>query len=306
MRSHVFHRLFTPACARFRQWSLCLLIPGVLALTGGAPHANGSPIRLAPQDLQIELPADSLFGSIPVNRRLTVFIHVPDSPTWQGIPLLARFEIPDTAPYIVPMDMDHHRHGYSTTVDLGRLSSTIGTPPKATTVHILIGRPRGEQVEPLLSRTVIITIAIPGYADHHRGPADLSLHMTEGPRHLQHAPADLALLEGQVNEEELVGTRNLARQDGYWKMLQGLIRQRLQDDPGGRQVTALRRGPGIGFRLYANGEAQLIEVERSSGDLKLDQAALLAVVNAHPFPPFPAGTSDNFVDVHVEVPPRAH
>lgn len=130
MRSHVFHRLFTPACARFRQWSLRLLIPGVLALTGGAPYANGSPIQLAPQDLQIELPADSLFGSIPVNRRLTVFIHVPDSPAWQGIPLLARFEIPDTAPYIVPMDMDHHRHGYSTTVDLGRLSSTIGTPQK--------------------------------------------------------------------------------------------------------------------------------------------------------------------------------
>jgi hypothetical protein len=110
MRSHVFHRLFTPACARFRQWSLRLLIPGVLALTGGAPHANGSPIQLAPQDLQIELPADSLFGSIPVNRRLTVFIHVPDSPAWQGIPLLARFEIPDTAPYIVPMDMAHNRH----------------------------------------------------------------------------------------------------------------------------------------------------------------------------------------------------
>ena len=60
--------------------------------------------------------------------------------------------------------------------------------------------------------------------------------------------------------------------------------------------------PGIGFRLYANGEAQLIEVERSSGDLELDQAAVLAVVNAHPFPPFPLGTRDAHVDVHVEIP----
>ena len=60
--------------------------------------------------------------------------------------------------------------------------------------------------------------------------------------------------------------------------------------------------PGIGFRLYANGDAQLIEIERSSGNLALDQAALLAVVNAHPFPPFPVGTRDTQVDVHIDIP----
>ncbi|CAE6702979.1 MAG: TonB family protein [Nitrospira sp.] len=299
-------RFVTPPCSWYRQRSFGLVLAGMLALAGTAPPANGTTVQLAPQDLQIELPADSLFGALPINRRLTIFVHVPNAPAWPGVPLLAQFEIPDTAPYIVPLDMDHDRHGYSATVDLGRLPSTMGTPPKATTIHVLIGRPRGEQVEALLDRTVVITIAIPGYADHRRRPADLSRHLTDGPRQSQRAQTDLALLEGQVEEEDLAGARTLARQEGYWKRLQGLIRQRLHDEAGGRPTNPFQRAPSIGFRLYANGEAQLIEVERSSGDLTLDRAALLAVVNAHPFPPFPPGTTDPFIDVHVEVPPGGH
>lgn len=39
------------------------------------------------------------------------------------------------------------------------------------------------------------------------------------------------------------------------------------------QSSEDQRVPGIGFRLYANDEAQLAELERSSGDRELDQAA---------------------------------
>lgn len=110
------------------------------------------------------------------------------------------------------------------------------------------------------------------------------------------------MLDGRVEEEELVGNGGLPGQDGYWKMLQELIRKRMTDGATAQRSRDVGRIPGIGFRLYANGEAQLIEVERSSGDSELDQAAVLAVVNAHPFPPFPPGTSDTHVDVHVEIP----
>ena len=84
-------------------------------------------------------------------------------------------------------------------------------------------------------------------------------------------------------------------------MLQQLIHRQMKNKTAG---TNLREGPrvlGIGFRLHANGEAQLIEVERSSGDIPLDQAALLAVINAHPFPRFPPGTRDSHIAVHVDV-----
>ena len=153
----MFHRLFTLACLIPRQWSLCLLIPVMLALTGGRHIANGSPIQLAPKISRSSCRRQ--FVRLHTGQSsFTVFIHDPRTGR-QGIPLLARFEIPDSAPYIVPMDMTtttsvfHHRRPRPT------VEHHRDTPP---TTAILIGRPRREQVEQLLSRTVIITIAIPG------------------------------------------------------------------------------------------------------------------------------------------------
>ena len=286
-------------CQRIPSIALCVM----LALMGAATGASGTTQQLTPQDLHIDIPPDSLFGSLPVNRNLTVFVHVPELQTGWNEPLMVLFESPNSAPYSVPMELDHDRHRYSATVDLGRLSSTLGTPPKATALQVVIGRQQGLHVDPLVRRTVIITIAIPGYADHQAAPADLSAHLADGPRGPLKHPTNLALLDGHVEEEELLENGGRVRQEGYWKMLQGIIRRRMHQEAGAGRNRDVRRMPGIGFRLYANGDAQLIEVERSSGDLALDQAAVLAVVNAHPFPPFPPGTRDAHIDVHVEIPP---
>jgi TonB family protein len=274
----------------------------MFALIGQATPGSGLPPQLMPQDLRIEIPADSLFGSLPVNRALTLSIHVPEAPVRPGEPLVAVFETPASAPYTVPLEIDPDRHRYVATVELGRLSGTMGTPPKATAVQILIGRQQGLHVDALVRRIVIVTIAIPGYADHHTGPTDLVAHTMGGSRRVQGQPTDLALLDDRLEEEELVGTGRLPRHEGYWKMLQRLIGNQMPEEGSAGSNREARRMPGIGFRLYANGEAQLIEVERSSGDPDLDQSALLAVVNAHPFPPFPTGTRDTQVDVHLDIP----
>ena len=285
-----------------RQWWTFAALCGMLAMMAAAGFVSGTTPQLTPRDVHIDVPAESLFGSLPVNRGLTVSIQVPEPPVSRGEPLVAVFETPSSAPYVVPLEIDHTRHHYSATVDLGRLSGTMGTPPKATALQVLIGRRQGLHVEALVRRTVVVTLAIPGYADHRSARADLANHMANGSGPLRHQSADLALLDGRVDEEELVGTAGLPQQEGYWKMLQGLIHKGMPDGAATRRGGEIGRMPGIGFRLYANGEAQLIEVERSSGDVELDQAAVLAVVNAHPFPPFPPGTSDTHVDVHVEIP----
>jgi TonB family protein len=286
---------------RVRQWCTFAALCGMLAVMAGPGFVSGTTPQLTPRDVHIEVPADSLFGSLPVNRSLTVSIHVPEPTILRGDTLVAVFETPSSAPYVVPLEIDRSRHHYSATVDLGRLSGTMGTPPKATALQVLIGHRQGLHVEPLVRRTVVVTLAIPGYADHRSARADFANHMANGSGPLRHQSADLALLDGRVDEEELVGTAGLPQQEGYWKMLQGLIHKGMPDGAATRRGREIGRMPGIGFRLYANGEAQLIEVERSSGDVELDQAAVLAVVNAHPFPPFPPGTSDTHVDVHVEI-----
>ena len=274
----------------------------LLTLMGNPVGADDAGLQLTPQDLHIEMPADSLFGSLPVNRRLTLLMYIPEAPVRQDDPLVALLETPDSAPYTIPLEIDPDRHRYAATVDLGRLSTTMGSPPKATSVQIVVGRQRGLHVEALVRRTVIVTIAIPGYAEHHAGPVDLSAHMPNGSRQTRGQATDLALLDGHLEEGELLGNERRLRQEGYWKMLQRLIGKQMPDEAAIGSNREVRRMPGIGFRLYANGDAQLIEIERSSGNLALDQAALLAVVNAHPFPPFPVGTRDTQVDVHIDIP----
>ncbi|MGB4895324.1 MAG: hypothetical protein WBO94_12510, partial [Nitrospira sp.] len=99
-------------------------------MMAGAGFVSGTTPQLTPRDVRIEVPAESLFGSLPVNRSLTVSIHVQEPPVNRGEPLVAVFETPSSAPYVVPLEIDHARHHYSATVDLGRLSGTMGTPPK--------------------------------------------------------------------------------------------------------------------------------------------------------------------------------
>lgn len=274
----------------------------MLPMMAGAGFGSGTSPQLTPRDVRIEVPAENLFGSLPVNRGFTVSIHVPEPTVLRGDTLVAVFETPSSAPYVVPLEIDHSQHHYSATVDLGRLSGTMGTPLKATALQVLIGHRQGGHVEALVRRTVVVTLAIPGYADHRAARADLANQIAHGSEPPRRQSAALALLDERVEEEELVGNGGLPQQEGYWKMLQGLIHKGMPDGAATRRGSEIGRVPGIGFRLYANGEAQLIEVERSSGDLELDQAAVLAVVNAHPFPPFPPGTSDTHVDVHVDIP----
>lgn len=294
-----FSRLFVLRRARGSTLSA---IGGIIALLGNATWVAGTPPPLTPQDVHIEVPADSLFGSLPINRGLTVSIHIPEQPSGRGEPFVAVLESPAFVSYTIPLEIDPARHRYSATVDLGRLSTTMGDPPKATPIQILIARQQGLHLETLVRRTIVVTIATPGYADHHTATVDLSTHMIDRSQRTKDQPPDLALLDDRVEEEELLGDRRLPRQEGYWKMLQGLIQRRMQDEAAPYRHRGVQRMPSIGFRLYANGEAQLIEVERSSGDTELDQAAVLAVINAHPFPRFPAGTRDAHIDVHVDVP----
>jgi hypothetical protein len=59
-----------------RRWSTFAALCGMLAMMAGAGFVSGTTPQLTPRDVHIEVPADSLFGSLPVNRSLTVSIHV--------------------------------------------------------------------------------------------------------------------------------------------------------------------------------------------------------------------------------------
>jgi TonB family protein len=71
-------------------------------------------------------------------------------------------------------------------------------------------------------------------------------------------------------------------------------------------VRGLRHGPStetvkVRFKLYPNGRAQLIEIEKGSGAREIDEAGIYSVVHAQPFPPFPSELGDDAVDVHLRM-----
>ncbi|MGH7258614.1 MAG: TonB family protein [Nitrospiraceae bacterium] len=288
-------------CIALRPPRWFVLLGGFAAFLFMTASAIALSSTVSPQDLRIEIPENLTHGSLPTNRGLRVSVYLPERAFRTGDSLVAVIESPAFAQQMSPLLLDSDTKELSTTVDLGPISVSLGDPPKAAAIHVAVARQQGLHLEELARRTVIVTVAVPGYTERSSprplNPAGMSLEAADI-HHSGTVGADPTLLDDGVEEFDLLGNSATNRAQGYWKVLNTLIRQQLHS----RRSPSVRRMPVVHFRLYMNGEAQLIEIERSSGDTDLDQAAILAVVNAHPFPPFPAGTGDSYVDVHVGMP----
>jgi TonB family protein len=256
--------------------------------------------QVSPQDLRIEIPENLTHGSLPTNRALRVSVSLPEQAVRKGDSLVAVVDGQSFPQQVSSLLLNSDTNLLTTTVDLGPISVSLGDPPKAAAIHVAVARRQGLHLEKLARRTVIVTVAVPGYTERSSprslNPAGMSLEATDI-HHGDTLRSDPTLLDGGVEELDLLGDFARNPTHGYWKLLNTRIRQQLHS---GHSLSA-RRTPVavVHFRLYMNGEAQLIEIEQSSGDTALDQAAMLAVVNAHPFPPFPTGTGNAHVDVHV-------
>ncbi|TAJ08882.1 MAG: hypothetical protein EPO61_08230 [Nitrospirae bacterium] len=109
------------------------------------------------------------------------------------------------------------------------------------------------------------------------------------------------VLDGVITESDLPLPKPIpvsVESMDYWQALEQRVtaqfRQRV------RAKTSPIRLPRVQFRLYWDGVARMVALERSSGSQQVDQAGMDSVVDAHPFPPFPEHIADPYVDVHVD------
>jgi TonB family protein len=265
------------------------------------PTLHAASSKLLPGDIRIDIPRSLLFGSLPTNRGLNVSVQVNEEAADAGEQLVATFESPAFVQQVSPLIRDPERRILTTTVALGPISASLGDPPKAAPVHIAIARQRGLHLEERARRTIVVTVAVPGYADHGSRPSQIDLAEMAF-ESVDPSASQGGRLQGATEETDLIGDPQHNRAQGYWKMINGMLHRQIDLDGSSGRSGRVRRLPLVHFRLYTNGEAQLIEIERSSGDAEVDQAAILAVVNAHPFPPFPAWSPESHVDVHVNMP----
>lgn len=83
----------------------------------------------------------------------------------------------------------------------------------------------------------------------------------------------------------------------YWHQAEQRVTAKFKQYAKGKSAGSR---PRVRFRLYHDGIARTIFLERSSGNPAVDQAGLDSVMDAHPFPPFPDDVPEPYVDVHVD------
>ena len=181
--------------------------------------------------------------------------------------------------------------------------SRTSVPPKVARIQVTFARSRQDKLERFMRRIVYVTL------DPQEQVGDSS---DPPPLRSDDSRNDDVVIDGVQPDVEPVSTSTMAEEDllplpspdegtGYWKQISYLISRSWS-----RQVRGIRHTPGgetvkVRFKLYSNGRAQLVEIEKGSGAREIDEAGIHTIVNAQPFPPFPTELGEDAVDVHVRM-----
>jgi len=187
------------------------------------------------------------------------------------------------------------------TLDPIQMSRT-SVPPKAARIQVTFARSRQDTLEQFMQRIVYVTLETErGDAEPAKPPLDAKESPVEKIIVGEQKQAVAPVLTCAVAEEDLVPAPSPEEAETYWQQVSHLINQSWT-----RQIRGIRRAPRNGtvkvhFKLFPNGRAQLIEIEKGSGLREIDEAGIQSVINAQPFLPFPSDLGKNIVDVHVSL-----
>lgn len=224
-------------------------------------------------------------------------------------PVVAIIEGQSFVRRLVPMRYDAQDRAFHSTVELEPVTPELAAGrAKALRVRATFARMHEMELEEFLVRAVYLTIGVvpETHALNTTSRSSAPQALSEGFAEAQgQAPAELNdRSEGAFTERNIIPSPVPARAQRYWRGVSERLGQRWRR-PAGSASNQTPSGPAVAvrFRLHANGEAQLIQIERSSGVPAIDEAGLQAVLRAHPFPPFPADVTEESVDLHVEFGP---
>lgn len=186
---------------------------------------------------------------------------------------------------------------------------TTGADGQPLRMEVVVARLKGMRLETVFSRAVYLTTvpapsepetAIPAPSP---GTVLLETIVSEAPATDRAGrPVQPLLPEEDIVVEELGSAPTGVSAPVYWKQIGESVARHWQQRRAELPKEQAARGLRVQFRLYPRGFAQLIQVERSSGNPNVDEAGLRTVLGLHPFPPFPPDIREPSVDVHVDLP----
>jgi len=185
------------------------------------------------------------------------------------------------------------------------LMSRTTVAPRAARVQVTFARTRQDKLERFMQRVVYVTMDRSEPANED-GSGELPPVRPEESQYedviLDEVQSGVEpITTGAVAEEDLVPFASPGEGKAYWQQVSHLISR-----SWARQVRGVRHRPSsetvrVRFKMFPNGRAQLIEIEKGSGAREIDEAGIHAVVNAQPFLPFPDELGADPVDVHVRM-----
>lgn len=193
---------------------------------------------------------------------------------------------------------------YSQTVTLEPIPMSLtSVPPQAVRVQVTFARSRQDKVERFMRRVVYVTMDRSDPANEKRELFPVSREESQNDGvvvdDVQSSVGPLS--NASLAEEDVVTLASPGEEKAYWQQVSHLISR-----SWARQVRGTLRGTSgvtvkVRFKLYPNGRAQLIEIEKGSGARDIDEAGIYAVIHAQPFPSFQAELGEEPLDVHVRM-----
>ena len=183
-------------------------------------------------------------------------------------------------------------------------SGKFSVVPKVARIHVTFAKARPDKkLERIITRIVYVTLGQPDEeSDTNDLPLqnqdDLGEHDADGD---DMQPEVMPISTEQLVEENLLPLPEPGLGRAYWQQISALLSRSWS-----RTARRVRQAPSsetvrVRFRMYPNGRAQLIQIEKGSGAREIDEAGIHAVVHAQPFPPFPENMGSEPIEVHVRM-----
>jgi TonB family protein len=271
-------------------------------------HSASSPQTASSSGLtkrwaQFELNQAESLGDPQTGKPVTLTITL-GGVTGGTSPVVAICESIVFQPQTVTLELDAESMVLKGTVTLEPiLMSRTSVPPRAARVQVAFARSRQDKLERFMRRIVYVTMD--RSEPVNEGSELASVYPEESQSEdviLDEAkPAVEPVLTGELDEEDLVPFAPPGEGQAYWQQVSHLISRSWARQVRGIRHTSRSESVKVLFKMFPNGRAQLIEIEKGSGTREIDEAGIYAVINAQPFSPFPDELGEDAVDVHVRM-----
>lgn len=293
----------------FRERVFCAVLCAAIASIWTLPATSAVEAQRATPVLTFDLSSNSQNGLLDTEQAFEFSVRLKGLKLRQEEELVAIFESLAYPHRLVAFTLDEVSGDLTASSKFGPRPISAAADGQPIRMEVVVARLRGLRLETLFAHVVYLTTAPASSAPGGTvptpipGTALLNALLDEAPStDREGRPVQPLLPPEDIREEHLGETPSTVSAPVYWKQIGDTVTRRWQEEMPRLGKKRVLRDLRVKFELYPGGFAQILQIERSSGDPFADEVALRTVLSLHPFPPFPPDIHEPSVDVHLDLP----